>query len=453
MKHSILWVYLAVTFVTVGYATPRNGLAGNIFANSSPPQVVLNEQIPVKATTAESSGSITLDWAIDAAIDRHPSLAATWYEIKSRQGEVRQAGILPNPRLFGEIEEFGGTGDYSSTNVMSSKIGISQEVLLGGKIGKGVHEAKAAVGIAELEHQAKIIKVRAVVERRFLDVFILQERLDFQKKELALIEKTHDVVGKRVKVGDTAPLDLTRSQVELVSARIAVEQTRKEFEASRYVLAESWGAKYPAFSSVSGQYNTAFGFTEQGLKVDLQQGPAWLLLEKQVTRAEAVLDLAKAQRIPDIEVEGGVKYFNESNDHAYFLGMSVPLPLFDRNQGGIAEAKASQQKAHYEKTAGFLALHMELQKVWRKFVSTQQAFQSFEAEVLPASQNAFESITKAYKAGEVGVLGLLDAQRTWVEARNIFLDLLYELEKNRIEIKQLIGAGATGSSVPSYSNN
>jgi cobalt-zinc-cadmium efflux system outer membrane protein len=453
MKYSILWVPFVMTFFAAGYANPRSSFASPPVAKLNPAQIVLRGETPAELTPAEPADSITLDWVLDAAINRHPSLAVTWYEIKARQGAAQQAGLLPNPVLFGEMEEFGGSGDFSGTGAMSSRIGISQEFPMGGKIGKRVREAEAAAKVSDLEHQAKVIEVRALVERRFFDVFTLQERLNLQTEQMELIKKTHDVVVKRVKIGDTSPLDLARSQVELASARIEIEQTRKELESARYVLAESWGSKSPVFSTVSAHYQSDPNLTEQELKGALEQSPAWRLLEEQFAKADAALDLARAQSIPDIELEGGVQRFNESDDHAFFLGVSIPLPLFDRNQGGIAEAKATTRKAHHQREAGFLALHTKFQEAWRKLVSTRQAVQSLETEVLPAAQNAYESISKAYKAGEVDILGLLDAQRTWAEIRKTRLGLLHELESSRIEIKRLIGEGAAVSSASLSNNN
>lgn len=453
MKYSIFLVPFVMTFFATGYANPRSSFAGPPVANLNPPQIVLHGETPAELTPAEPSDSITLDWVLDAAINRHPSLAVTWYEIKARQGAAQQAGLLPNPALFGEMEEFGGSGDFSGTGAMSSRIGISQKFPLGGKIGKRVREAEAATKVSDLEHQAKVVEVRALVERRFFDVFTLQERLNLQTEQMELIQKTHDVVVKRVKIGDTSPLDLARSQVELALARIEIEQTRKELESARYVLAESWGSKSPLFSTVSAHYQPDPNFTEQELKEALEQSPAWRLMEEQFAKADAALDLARAQSIPDFELEGGVQRFNESDDHALFLGVSIPLPLFDRNQGGVAEAKATTRKAYHQREAGFLALHTEFQEAWHKLVSTRQAVKSLETEVLPAAQNAYESISKAYKAGEVDILGLLDAQRTWAETRKIRLGLVHELESSRIEIKRLIGEEATVPSASPSNNN
>ena len=453
MKYSILWVSLTMTLFAMEHANLRNSLAGPSAANLGPPQIVSRGQTAVKLPPTISANSITLDLAMDAAINSHPSLAATWYEIEAKQGAAQQAGLLPNPALFAEIEEIGGSGDFSGTDAMSSRIGISQEFPLGGKIGKRIRKAQAATRIADLEHQAKIVEVRTLVERRFFAVFTLQEQLKLQSEQLELIQKTHNVVVKRVKIGDTSPLDLARSQVELASARIEIEQTRKELESTRYELAESWGSKAPVFSTVSAQYQPAQNFTEQELQEALEQSPAWRLQEQQFAMANAALDLVRAQSVPDIELEGGVQHFNESNDHAFFLGVSIPLPLFDRNQGGIAEAKATASKAQYEREAGFLALHTELQEAWRKLISTRQAVQSLEKEVLPVAQNAHESISKAYNAGEIDIIGLLDAQRTWVETRRIRLDLLHKLENSRIEIKRLTGEGAAAPSALPANNN
>ena len=197
--------------------------------------------------------------------------------------------------------------------------------------------------------------------------------------------------------------------------RIELDQVRQDLEAAQYTLATSWGARIPGFSSVSAQYRPDPNLAEQELKEALQQSPAWLIQEAKLTHASAALELADAQRFPDMELEGGVQRFNESEDHAFFFGITIPLPLFDRNQGAIAEAVALKRKTQYEMHTEWQVLEDELQTAWRKRASTMQALQSFEKEVLPEAQQAYEALSKAYRAGEMDILALLDAQRTWVE--------------------------------------
>ena len=453
MKFPVLWVSLTMALYMAEYTIPKNSLAVSSGAEFGRPQNSLTEEIPRKLIRDNTADPLTLDWALDAALNHHPSLGATWHEIKARQGQAQQAGLPANPTLFGEIEEFGGSGDYSGTDAMSSKIGISQEFQLGGKINKRVREAEAAINRADLEHQIEIIEIKAQVEKRFFEVFALQEQLSLQEEQVKVIRKVHDVVVKRVKAGDTSSLDFAQSQVELAMAEVEVEQTRKELDAAKYVLASSWGAEFPHFSNISAQYKPVPNYTKEELKKAIKQSPAWYLMEAQLAVVDATLNLALAERTPDLELAGGIQHFNETNDHAFFMGVSIPLPLFNRNQGGIAEAKALSRKVHYENEAGYLALYTELQDAWQNLVTSKKAVQLLESSVLPVAQSAYESINKAYKAGELDILSLLDAQRTWVETRRTHLNLLRELESSRIEIERLIGKEVTSVPVLSPNNN
>ena len=432
---------LSVSFLSAGCTTVHDTPGPGNLAELKPPEAVLRKATSMETFPSEPLGEITLASALGAALNRHPALAATWYQIEAGRGAVRQAAVLPNPRLIAEMEEFGGSGDFSGTGALSSRIGISQEIPLGGKIKRRVRDAEASAEIAVLEHKVAVSEFRALVEKRFFEVFTLQERLHLQQEQLDLIRKTHEVVTKRVRIGDTSPLDLSKSRIELASAEITMDQTRRSLGAARYALAELWGSKIPDFTNASGEYQPDFEFSEETLFNALEQSPAWLLYEAQLVKADAALDLASAHRIPDIELEGGVQKFNESDNHAFFMGVSIPLPLFDRNRGGITEAMASKQKVVNEKASGCLALHTELQEAWRDMVSTGEAFRVLEREVVPAAKSIYEASGKSYSSGESDILSLLDAQRTWVETRRKRLDLLQELENSRIEINRLIGYG------------
>ena len=440
MNHAVFRYSLAFALVFAWHAIPPNSLAQLVMDNLTAWHSASDDKKTAPGpSTSEPDASLSLEWARAAAISRHPAIAATREEILAREGAAQQAGLWRNPSLFGEIEEFGGSGDFSGTDSMSSRIGISQEFSLGGKLSKRWQEAKTAVRIAELEHLLKINEITALVEKRFFEVFTLQERLRLQTEQFDFIRKTHEVVAKRIQAGDTSPLDLARSRIELATAKIAIEQTRNELETSRYALAVLWGSEVPGFSRVSAQFRAAPETTLEKLREALQHGPAWLLQDKLLAQAGAALSMAERQGLPDLELAGGFQQFNESDDHAFFLGLSIPLPLFDRNQGGIAEAQAMKRRARHEKETAALSLHLELQEAWSRLLSARLAVQAFESEVLPAAQQAYDSIGKAYKTGEMDILGLLDTQRTWVETRLAHLILLHELENSRIEIKRLIG--------------
>lgn len=442
MKYIYTWLALVGSIVFVTSGMSADGIAKHD-GFDQPPKVILGgTDETARSKLAEPSGEITLDVALSAAIKRHSSLAASRSGVEACKGALLQAGVFPNPVLFGEAEEFGGSGDYAGTDAMASRVGIAQEFLLGGKISKQVKEAQAALRIAELEHLASVVEISAQVEQRFLNVHTLRERLHIQSEQLNIMEKTHDVVTKRVKSGDASPLDIARSQVELSTAFIEMQQTIKALETARYTLAASWGSSAPRSLSVSAHYEYADEPNEQELNKALEQSPAWQLLTAQIVQADAAYELARANAVPDIELGGGYQHFNETDDHAFFLELSIPIPVFDRNQGRVAETAALRQKAGQDRNAGFLALRNELQAAWRNVVAARQSLLSVDQKVYPAAQQSYESIRKAYQAGAVDIVGLLDAQRTWVETRTLRLEMLNELETGMIEIRRLTGERA-----------
>jgi cobalt-zinc-cadmium efflux system outer membrane protein len=175
----------------------------------------------------------------------------------------------------------------------------------------------------------------------------------------------------------------------------------------------------------------------------LEMSPEYRVLEQRIAESQASLDVARAEAWPDLEVGGGVQQFSESDDHAYFFELSVPFPLFDRNQGAIAEASASLEGLKKEREARVLEMHADLQNVLRKYASVREASQAMDMTVMPAARTSYESMQKAYQTGGIDILALLDAQRTWVEARDTQLELIAELQRTRIELNRLITSHLT----------
>ena len=150
----------------------------------------------------------------------------------------------------------------------------------------------------------------------------------------------------------------------------------------------------------------------------------------QVERLKASLALAEAEAVPDLELEGGVKYFNESNDHAYFIGFSIPIPIFDRNKGGIREASENIQVGKKELQGLSLNKKKELAMLLDRLQIVDSELLTAEKDIIPAAQETYEALKKAYQAGENDYLELLDSQRTLLEVRRN--NLLLEREHHEL---------------------
>ena len=384
--------------------------------------------------------TITLDEAIRLAISHNPGLAAAIHEMKARVGAAQQDAMLPNPVLVAEFEEFGGSGIYSGTDVMTSSIGISQEILLGGKLSVRKLLAEEIRKQTILENDAQLVTLSSEVGKKFIDVYIAQEKLKLARNDLQLTLASAEAISKRVASGEASPLEKTKFSVETAAAETTVKRVARILQAARLALAATWGSAAADFAGVADDFLSipSLDHEEQLLK-QLKNNPTYRLLTENVTLAENKFQLAKAEAVPDIEIGGGIQQFKETNDHAYFLDVSIPLPLINRNQGGIAAAQATLNQTKKEKEAGMLELQTNLmttisilEGVWGNYLAVRNV-------IVPASEQVFASVQKAYRLGEQDYLELLEAQRSLLKARNEHLELLAEFWQLKLEVAALVG--------------
>lgn len=388
----------------------------------------------------EPTGKITLQDAIKAALANNPDIAAAFHEINASESILLQEGLLENPTFFSEFEEFGGSGDFSGDDVLETTVGVSQEIPLAGKRSKRVRVAEHQTNIARLALQARILALTSDVKKRFLQVYSFEQGLLVEKENIALLQDVQDVITRQIALGDISPLDERKATVELALAKAALARTKRELAMARIELAASWGSREIYFDKVEFTNRKIQPFPkEEDLWQAAQVHPEQEIGRIQVERLKASLVLAKAEAIPDLEVEGGVKYFNESNDHAYFLGFSIPIPVFDRNKGGIREASENIQVGKKELDNSSLNKRRELAVLLERLQIIDSELDTTETIIIPAAQEAYEALKKAYQAGENDYLELLDSQRTLLEVRRN--NLLLEMEHHELiaDLEAIVG--------------
>ena len=138
---------------------------------------------------------------------------------------------------------------------------------------------------------------------------------------------------------------------------------------------------------------------------------------EEVALGKESLALAKAERIPDVDVSAGISRFEEDGTHAGTAGLSLPLPLFDRNAGGILAAKHQATRAEYEQRAARLRVTTDLVEAHSRLETARAEALTIKAELLPGAQQAFDAAQTGYREGKFGHLEVLDTQRTLSEAQ------------------------------------
>ena len=146
----------------------------------------------------------------------------------------------------------------------------------------------------------------------------------------------------------------------------------------------------------------------------------------QVQREEAQVGVDRAQRMPDLTLIVGNKRDDAIGRSQTVVGLSVPLPVFNRNQGSLQASLSRAEKARAELEAERLRLHQGLTNAYQRAQLSREQVRSMRENILPAAQRVFDSAVIGFEAGKFGFLDVLDAQRTLLQIRTQYIQALYD---------------------------
>jgi len=153
----------------------------------------------------------------------------------------------------------------------------------------------------------------------------------------------------------------------------------------------------------------------------------------------AALALEKARRTEDTVLVGGTRYCNDTDDVAFLMGVSIPLPLFNQNKGNVQAARYEYWQTGERKRAAEIELQVSLSQAYQALSGAFDEVKGFKSEVLPRARTAFDAVTEGYREGKFGYLTVLDAQRTLFEAEGLYVDALTSYHRAKTEVEKLTG--------------
>lgn len=388
--------------------------------------------------TKEGNSDLTLGQALQRVLQNNPELAAFSKEVVAYEGTKLQAGLLKNPEFSIGAESF----DSSDPGIERfTTFRISQLIELGGKRSARVNVATLGQEIAGQAYAAKRLEVLARTANAFVDVLENQEQVKVMDDTLRLMQRAMNTVVKRVEAGKAPPIEATRSKVALSAATIELEQARRNLSAVRAKLALLWGEAKPQFSQALGELEAFVeipGFDQ--LVSRLEENPAILQSIKNVAQHEAIVELQKANKIPDVTLGAGVQRYLGIDKTTAVLDMSIPIPIFNRNQGNELEARQRLNKAMDEQMSVELQLRTEFVRNYESLLAAQNEIKVLHDEILPGAQNAFEITNRGYQLGKFSFLEMLDAQRAFFQNRILYVRALANYQRLVNTIEQLIAA-------------
>jgi cobalt-zinc-cadmium efflux system outer membrane protein len=397
-----------------------------------------------RASENSRSGSaadgITLEQAVQKALENQPSVFAGLHRVAAAAARVTQAGVLPNPELELEAENFGGRGDLSGFNAAESTAVLSQKLLLGGKRKYRREVAESEAVLAEIALQSVRLDVVEEVSSSFFEVLAAQQRVALAEELLGLAERFSASVAVRVEAGKVSPIEETRASIEVARTRVAMARSKRELAASRARLAAAWGSPMVDFVRVVGELPTPVDPpAREWLFQSLAATPEMIRLGEQDRRMESAVELARSLRVPDLTVSAGPRRYEETGESAWVAGVSLPIPIFDRNQGARQAAELDLETGRRRNQAVRVAAQAELAVVLERLRAVTAEVESLSREIVPAAESAFAATETGYLGGKLGFLDVLDAQRSLFDARSMLLSSREEYALTRVKLERLIG--------------
>ena len=412
---------------------------------SAQTQDALSATMFAPVLTKEPTGSLTLSAAIDLALTSNPELSAAANELRAVEGALIQAGILPNPEISTSVE------DTQNKATRTTTIQLNQRVELGGKRSARIASAELGREVAVADLSVKHLDVRATVIGAFFDVLVAQERVQQAGDLLSLAQRASQAASRRVTAGKISPVEETKARVAEASARVELNQAQRELVTARKRLAASWGSSTPRFEQAEGRTDILPSIrSAEEIGRRLNASPALLRARHEAARFSALADLERSRRIPDVTVSLGSKKVEELGRNQTIVGVSIPFPIFDRNQGNVLEAQRRADKARDELSATEVRLGTEVTQNEERLKALVVEAQTLQSEIVPGARSAYDAASKGFELGKFSFLEVLDAQRTFFQARAQYLRSLSDAHRTAAELERVLGSvESMSSAVPS----
>jgi cobalt-zinc-cadmium efflux system outer membrane protein len=377
--------------------------------------------------------SLTLPQAMALALEGNADLAVAQREIEVTAGQLLQGQSTPNPELAYVLEDTRATARTQSVQ-------INWPVEMGRKRAARMAVAQNGRDIAVADLDSKRAEVRAAVGTSFFDALIAQERLLLAKDSSVLAQKATDAVVKRVAAGKVSPVEETKARVAEAGVRVELAHAQSELRSAYARLVSLLGTRLPRFNQVAGEVDL---LPQVPAVIDIEQrlplSPTLRRAEVEMRFRQSLASQERSKQVPDVTLSLGLKRDPALQRDQVLFGVSVPIPVFDRNQGNTLEALARVDKARDELTAVKVRFGAEVWQARERLSAIRVEVDVLQSTVVPGAKSAYDAVVVGFDYGKFNFLEMLDAQRTYFAAKSQYLKALADAHRAAAEIDRLLG--------------
>jgi cobalt-zinc-cadmium efflux system outer membrane protein len=369
-------------------------------------------------TGISHSQTLSLQTALQRALAANPRLTAAERDVGIASGQSIQAGAHINPELSYEQDNSLGSSRYRGTRSAETTLQISQLFELFGKRDARIAAGRAALDTATIQRKAVRLEVLSETAIAFLGVLGNQRRIQILDEQVAAIDRLTPLLQRQVDAGAFSQAETGRAHVASDLVKADRERVRTTLASARRELAVLMGDTSPKYSAVSGRLE-AVGRPPsfQSVVAAIEANPQLVRWTAVYAQRNAELLMARLRPYPDVRLSAGWRHFNDTGDDAVRLGISIPIPVFDQNQGNIISAEQSLERTSAEREANRAALIVLAGRAYDSLQGALRELAILRDSTIPKARQAADAIFEGYGQGRFSLLEVLDAQASVAQAR------------------------------------
>ncbi|MCB0323646.1 MAG: TolC family protein [Bdellovibrionales bacterium] len=365
----------------------------------------------------------------------NPDLQSARLEVDAQAALVEQAAMLPNPEVGVSLEGFGGSTDGADSS--EGTVEVAQRIELGGKRSARVELERERLASRSLQASLERQRVLKEAMLRYATVIKLQREVEVLDSFIRHTAEALASVRRKVEVGGALAVQATPFEVQLATSKLERQQALVAIEQAKAALASLWqGASTEIGELVSLKVKSS-SLLEQHFVIE--SSPAYVEAATQLAIAEKVSGLERALAVSDVTIIGGYRRLEETDDNALIAGISVPLPVFNRNQGKREAAALEQQATALRVRSQRTQIENEVRRLREGLRLVAEEQKVLAKELLPIAERSFKQTHEGYQLGRLSYLELDASHEALLELERRLVRVEYELLEAAVELSVLYG--------------
>jgi cobalt-zinc-cadmium efflux system outer membrane protein len=396
--------------------------------------------------------TLTIDDAVRQALDHNLTLVAERYSVTIAEARIAAAQLRPNPVLT--VTTMLPDSTVFEENISPREAAVRGDVIFegGGKRERRIEVAEAEKAVVDVELLNAMRVVVLDVQSAFVDVVLAEQNVALAGESRDALDALVEVNRERVRTGDLSQVELTRSRLAALQFQNDVRQQEARLAVARHRLANLIGRDDGSTIRVAGDLRSDRQPVDLGAitQLALERRPDLQALRRDQARSAADVRLQIAQGKVDYTLSG--EYHRQeqatpadrNTGNLYGLSLSMPLPLFNRNQGEIARARQEEQQGQARVRALEAGIRMEVQSAFETYSAARDVVTTIESQMLTQARDVRSTTEYSYRRGEASFIELLDAVRTFNDTMQSYNGARADYARSLYAIESISGAPLAG---------